>query len=214
MNFDEEPLKRVGRRFHPEDTYITVQGPDRSEHRIGGGALGIIAGPCSVESREQLTGIADEVKKAGAGFLRGGVFKSRSNPYSFQGLGREGLDLLLEVKRETGLPIVTELIDISQLEVFCEVDVIQVGARNMQNSIILKELGRCDKPILLKRGHASTITELLMAAEYIMAGGNNRIIICERGMRTFENYTRNTLDLSAVPALKKLRAYPQIRNSR
>jgi 3-deoxy-7-phosphoheptulonate synthase len=199
----QEPYKRANRLFHPEDTCLAITGADGRERRIGGGFLGIIAGPCSVESREQIVDLARAVKQAGAGFLRGGAFKPRTSPYSFQGLGCEGLDLLLEAKRETGLPIVTELMAIHQLEVFDGVDLIQVGARNMQNFTLLKELGRCRKPILLKRGYACTITELLMAAEYIMAGGNDRIILCERGIRSFDNYTRNTLDLSAVPALKK-----------
>ena len=194
----------------PEDTCITVRGPDGIERSIGGAALGIIAGPCSVESREQIITVARAVKNAGAGFLRGGAFKSRSSPSSFQGLGREGLDLLLEAKRETALPIVTELVDIRHLDLYADVDVIQVGAGNMQNSALLKELGRSDKPILLKRGQASTIKELLMAAEYIVSGGNNRIILCERGIRTFENYTRNTLDLSAIPALKRQSRFPVI----
>jgi 3-deoxy-7-phosphoheptulonate synthase len=163
-----------------------------------------------VETRDQIVGIAAAVKEAGAGFLRGGAFKPRTSPYSFQGLGCEGLDLLLEAKKETGLPIVTELMAIHQLEVFDGVDVIQVGARNMQNFTLLKELGRCRKPILLKRGLAATITEVLMAAEYIMAGGNDQIILCERGIRTFDTYTRNTLDLSAIPALKKQSHLPVI----
>ncbi|MCL2318703.1 MAG: 3-deoxy-7-phosphoheptulonate synthase [Treponema sp.] len=206
----QEPYKQANRKFHPEDTRIAVRGPDGRDHCIGGGVLGIIAGPCSVETREQITGIAGEVKKAGASFLRGGAFKPRTSPYSFQGLGCEGLDLLLEARKETGLPIVTELMGIHQLEVFDQVDVIQIGTRNMQNFTLLKELGHCKKPILLKRGYACTITELLMAAEYIMAGGNERIILCERGIRTFDNYTRNTLDLSAVPALKRQSHLPVI----
>jgi 3-deoxy-7-phosphoheptulonate synthase len=199
----QEPYKRANRLFHPGDTCIGVPGPDGGVRYIGGNHLGIIAGPCSVETREQITAVAASVKKAGAGFLRGGAFKPRTSPYSFQGLGCGGLDLLLEAKKETGLPIVTELMDIHHLEVFDEVDIIQVGARNMQNFALLKELGRCRKPILLKRGLASTVTELLMAAEYLMAGGNDRIILCERGIRTFGGFTRNTLDLSAVPALKR-----------
>ena len=189
---------------------IAVNGLDGAKHFIGGGALGIIAGPCSVETREQITGIAREVKKAGAGFLRGGVFKPRTSPKSFQGLGCEGLEFLVEAKKETGLPIVSEITDIHQLEVFDDVDIIQIGARNMQNFALLKELGGCKKPVLLKRGYAYTLSELLMAAEYIMAGGNDRIILCERGIRTFENYTRNTLDISAVPALKKQSHLPVI----
>jgi 3-deoxy-7-phosphoheptulonate synthase len=206
----QEPYKRANRLFHPQDSCLAVPGPDGVARRIGGGRLGIIAGPCSVENRDQIVGIAAAVKEAGAGFLRGGAFKPRTSPYSFQGLGCEGLDLLLEAKKETGLPIVTELMAIHQLEVFDGVDVIQVGARNMQNFTLLKELGRCHKPILLKRGLAATITELLMAAEYIMAGGNDQIILCERGIRTFDSYTRNTLDLSAVPALKKQSHLPVI----
>jgi 3-deoxy-7-phosphoheptulonate synthase len=206
----QEPYKRANRLFHPADTRIDISGGDRRVRSIGGGFLGIIAGPCSVESREQILQVAEAVKKAGAGFLRGGAFKPRTSPYSFQGLGCQGLDLLLAAKKETGLPIVTELMGTHQLEVFEDVDVIQVGARNMQNFTLLKELGRCRKPILLKRGYACTLTELLMAAEYIMAGGNDRVILCERGIRTFDNYTRNTLDLSAVPALKRQSHLPVI----
>jgi 3-deoxy-7-phosphoheptulonate synthase len=205
-----ESYNSANRISHPEDTRIVVHAPGGIERCIGGGMLGIIAGPCSVENREQICGIAGEVKKAGAGFLRGGAFKSRTSPYSFQGLGREGLSMLLEAKRETGLPIVTELTEVHQLDFFSEVDVIQVGARNMQNSSILRELGRCDKPVLLKRGYACTVAELLMAAEYIMTGGNSRIILCERGIRTFESSTRNTLDLSAIPILKKQSHLPVI----
>ena len=189
---------------------ITIQGSDGTEHCIGGGSLGIIAGPCSVETREQIIGIAIEAKKAGAGFLRGGAYKLRTSPYSFQGLGIEGLNLLVQAKRETGLPIVTEIVDVKQLEIFDEVDIIQVGARNMQNYTLLKELGSVKKPILLKRSCASTTTELLMSAEHIMSGGNNQIILCERGIRTFNDYTRNTLDLSAVPVLKKQSHLPVI----
>ncbi|MDR2029444.1 MAG: 3-deoxy-7-phosphoheptulonate synthase [Treponema sp.] len=206
----QEPYKRANRLFHPEDTRIEVPGPDGITRSIGGVSLGIIAGPCSVENRDQILRVAREVKKAGAAFLRGGAFKPRSSPYSFQGLGCEGLDLLLEAKKETGLPIVTELMGNHQLEVFEDVDIIQVGARNMQNFTLLKELGRSRKPILLKRGYAATLTELLMAAEYIMAGGNDRIILCERGIRTFGSFTRNTLDLSAIPALKKQSHLPVI----
>ena len=206
----QEPYKQANRMFHPEDTSIVVPGPDGTERHIGGGTLTVIAGPCSVETRDQITSIAREVKKAGAGFLRGGAFKPRTSPYSFQGLGCEGLDLLLEAKKETGLPIVTELMAIHQLEIFDHVDVIQIGARNMQNFTLLKELGHCKKPILLKRGYANTITELLMAAEYIMAGGNEQVILCERGIRSFDSYTRNILDLSAVPALKKQSHLPVI----
>jgi 3-deoxy-7-phosphoheptulonate synthase len=206
----QEPYKRANRLFHPADTRIEVPGGDGRVRPIGGGFLGIIAGPCSVESREQILQTAEAVKKAGAGFLRGGAFKPRTSPYSFQGLGCRALDLLLEAKKETGLPVVTELMGTHQLEVFEEVDVIQVGARNMQNFTLLKELGRCRKPILLKRGYACTLTELLMAAEYIMAGGNDRVILCERGIRSFDNYTRNTLDLSAIPALKRQSHLPVI----
>jgi 3-deoxy-7-phosphoheptulonate synthase len=206
----QEPYKRANRLFHPEDTRITLCGLDGETRHIGAGYVGIIAGPCSVETREQIISVAQSVKAAGAGFLRGGAFKPRTSPYSFQGLGCGGLDLLIEAKKRTGLPIVTELMAIHQLEIFDEVDIIQVGARNMQNFTLLKELGGCRKPILLKRGYAATITELLMAAEYIMAGGNDRIILCERGIRTFESYTRNTLDLSAVPVLKKHSHLPVI----
>ncbi|MDR2246200.1 MAG: 3-deoxy-7-phosphoheptulonate synthase [Treponema sp.] len=206
----QEPYKRANRMFHPKDTRIDIDAGGGEIRHIGAGHLGIIAGPCSVETREQIIAVAKAVKEAGAGFLRGGAFKPRTSPYSFQGLGCGGLDLLLEAKRETGLPVVTELMAIHQLEVFDGVDIIQVGARNMQNFTLLKELGRCKKPVLLKRGPASTVTELLMAAEYIMAGGNDRIILCERGIRTFDSYTRNTLDLSAVPALKRHTHLPVI----
>jgi 3-deoxy-7-phosphoheptulonate synthase len=206
----QEPYKRANRLFHPQDTRIEVAGPDGVTRSIGGASVSVLAGPCSVENREQILRLAREVKKAGAAFLRGGAFKPRTSPYSFQGLGCEGLDLLLEAKKETGLPIVTELMGNHQLEIFNDVDVIQVGARNMQNFTLLKELGHCRKPILLKRGYAATLTELLMAAEYIMAGGNDRIILCERGIRSFDNFTRNTLDLSAVPALKKKSHLPVI----
>jgi 3-deoxy-7-phosphoheptulonate synthase len=206
----QEPYKRANRLFHPEDTRIEIPLAGGGTAAIGGERLGVIAGPCSVESREQIVSIAEEVKKAGAGFLRGGAFKPRTSPYSFQGLGCEGLDLLLEAKKAAGLPVVTELMAIHQLELFEDVDIIQVGARNMQNFTLLRELGRCRKPVLLKRGLASTITELLMAAEYLMSGGNDRIILCERGIRSFDNYTRNTLDLSAVPALKKQSHLPVI----
>ncbi|MDR2257788.1 MAG: 3-deoxy-7-phosphoheptulonate synthase [Treponema sp.] len=206
----QEPYKRANRLFHPHDTRIEIPLAGGGAAKIGGGNLGIIAGPCSVESREQIISTAQAVKKAGAGFLRGGAFKPRTSPYSFQGMGCEGLDLLLEAKKATGLPVVTELMGIHQLELFEDVDVIQVGARNMQNFTLLRELSRCRKPVLLKRGLASTITELLMAAEYLMSGGNDRIILCERGIRSFDSYTRNTLDLSAVPALKKQSHLPVI----
>ena len=210
FNSGNESCRLASRVMRQEDTCIVVHGPDGAEHCIGGGFLGIIAGPSLVESREQLRGIAAEVKKSGAGFLRGGAYKPRTSPYSFQGLGNEGLELLFEAKKETGLPVVSEIMAADQLDAFHEVDVIQVGARNMQNFALLKELGRCKKPVLLKRGHASTIMELLMAAEHLMVGGNEQIILCERGIRTFDNYTRNTLDISAVPALKKLSHLPVI----
>jgi 3-deoxy-7-phosphoheptulonate synthase len=211
----QEPYKRANRMFHPQDTRISIPAPGGktagvNARSIGGGQLGIIAGPCSVETREQIVAVAQAVKQAGAGFLRGGAFKPRTSPYSFQGLGCEGMDLLLEAKKETGLPIVTELMAIHQLELFDEVDIIQVGARNMQNFTLLKELGRCRKPILLKRGYACTITELLMAAEYLMAGGNDNVILCERGIRSFDTFTRNVLDLAAIPALKKKSHLPVI----
>ena len=206
----QEPYKRANRVFHPADTALDLPRADGGRAKIGGGAFGVIAGPCSVESREQIVEIAAAVKKSGAAFLRGGAFKPRTSPYSFQGLGSEGLDLLLEAKKETGLPIVTELMEISQLELFEDVDVIQVGARNMQNFTLLKELGRSRKPVLLKRGLASTMTELLMAAEYIMAGGNERVILCERGLRGFDTFTRNILDIGIIPALKKKSHLPVI----
>ena len=201
-----DPFKAVNRKFHPEDTVIQV-GPAA----IGGGHFSLIAGPCSVETEEQITFVAQEVKKAGASFLRGGAFKPRTSPYDFQGLGGEGIRLLLEAKKVTGLPIVTELMDIRNLDLFEEVDVIQVGARNTQNYDMLKELGKTDKPILLKRGLAGTIKELLMSAEYIMASGNEKVILCERGIRIYEStYTRNTLDLSVVPVLKGLTHLPVV----
>ena len=201
-----DPFKAVNRKFHPEDTTIQV-GPAA----IGGGHFALIAGPCSVETEEQITFVAQEVKQAGATFLRGGAFKPRTSPYDFQGLGEEGIRLLLEAKKATGLPIVTELMDIRNLDLFEEVDVIQVGARNTQNFDMLKELGKTNKPILLKRGLAGTIKELLMSAEYIMANGNENVILCERGIRTYEStYTRNTLDLSVVPVLKGLTHLPVV----
>ncbi len=201
-----DPFKAAGRKFHPEDTVVQV-----GDAALGGGAFSLIAGPCSVETEEQITFVAREVKKAGAAFLRGGAFKPRTSPYDFQGLGEEGIRLLLEAKKATGLPIVTELMDIRTLPLFEEVDVIQVGARNTQNFDMLKELGKTDKPILLKRGLAGTIKELLMSAEYIMANGNERVILCERGIRTYEStYTRNTLDLSVVPVLKELTHLPVV----
>lgn len=202
----EEPYKKANRLFHPNNSEIKI-----GDQVIGGEKLAIIAGPCSVESREQITEVAKDVKASGANFLRGGAFKPRTSPYAFQGLGYDGLDLLKEARKETGLPVVTELMSANDLEKFIEdVDVIQIGARNMQNFDLLKELGKIRKPILLKRGLSATIEELLMSAEYIMAGGNENVILCERGIRTFENYTRNTLDLSAIPAIKKLSHLPII----
>ena len=201
----QAPYKRASRAFHPQDSVMRV-GENQggiTPAVIGDGSVAIIAGPCSIESEEQLVGIAKAVKASGARFLRGGAFKPRTSPYSFQGLGSQGIDLLLAAKKETGLPVVTELMSITQLDLFNEVDVIQIGARNMQNFDLLKELGGCDKTILLKRGLASTVKELLMSAEYIMAAGNDKVVLCERGIRTFDPYTRNTLDLSVVPYLKK-----------
>ena len=200
-----EPYKSANSKFHPLDTVVEV-----GDAKIGGGNFSIIAGPCSVESEQQLCSIAESVKKSGAGLLRGGAFKPRTSPYAFQGLRQKGIDLLMAAKEKTGLPIVTEIMDISHLPLFENVDVIQVGARNMQNFELLKELGHTDKPILLKRGLSSTIDELLMSAEYIMAGGNEKVILCERGIRTFEQKTRNTLDLSAIPLLKSLTHLPII----
>lgn len=200
-----DPFKAVNRKFHPDDSTI-VAGPAS----IGGGHFGLIAGPCSVETEEQIIYVAQQVKAAGANFLRGGAFKPRTSPYDFQGLGAEGIRLLLEAKKATGLPIVTEIMDIRNLPLFEEVDVIQVGARNTQNFDMLKELGKTQKPILLKRGLAGTIKELLMSAEYIMANGNEQVILCERGIRTFDDYTRNTLDLAAVPMLHELSHLPVI----
>ena len=202
----QEPYKNANRKFHPDDSVFDVG----CGQRIGGGRFQLIAGPCSVETEEQICFIAQEVKKSGATMLRGGAFKPRTSPYAFQGLREKGIELLLEAKRLTGLPIVTELMDISQLPLFADVDVIQVGARSMQNFEMLKELGHCDKPILLKRGLSNTLQELLMSAEYIMAGGNERVILCERGIRTYETFTRNTLDISAVPILKRLSHLPVI----
>lgn len=202
----QEPYKRANRMFHPEDSIVDVCGV-----KVGGKQITVMAGPCSVETREQITGVAEDVKKMGAAILRGGAFKPRTSPYSFQGLQETGLDLLKEVKAVTGLPIITEIMSADKIERFVEdVDVIQVGARNMQNFELLKELGKTDKPILLKRGLSATIEEWLMSAEYIMAGGNDNVILCERGIRTFENYTRNTLDLSAIPAVKKLSHLPVV----
>ena len=201
----QEPFKNANRKFHPLDTVVKVK-----DAVIGGGGMTVIAGPCSVESEEQIITVARSVKTSGAKLLRGGAFKPRTSPYAFQGLREEGIRLLLEAKKDTGLPIVTEIMDLSQLDLFADVDVIQVGARNMQNFELLKQLGHTDKPILLKRGLANTYQELLMSAEYIMAFGNENVILCERGVRTFETYTRNTLDISAVPALKILSHLPVI----
>lgn len=203
----QEPFKKAGRKFHPEDTVINVGGVE-----IGGEkSFAIIAGPCSVESENQILTVAKSVKKSGATLLRGGAYKPRTSPYSFQGLELEGLELLKAAREETGLPIVTEIMSPSLVETFeRDVDIIQVGARNMQNFDLLKELGKTTKPILLKRGLSSTIEEWLMSAEYIMAGGNHNVILCERGIRTFETYTRNTLDLSAVPVIKKLSNLPVV----
>ncbi len=200
-----EPFKKCNRKFHPEDTVIEV-----GDTKIGGGHFAVIAGPCSVESREQLISIAKAVKAAGATWLRGGAFKPRTSPYDFQGLKADGIELLLEAKKETGMPIVTEIMNANHLPLFEEVDVIQVGARNMQNFDLLKELGKTRKPILLKRGLASTLKEFLMSAEYIMSEGNENIILCERGIRTYETYTRNTMDISAIPALHELSHLPVI----
>ena len=202
----QEPFKRASRVFHPENSVINVNGTS-----IGGEKLAIIAGPCSVESKAQITEIAVEVKKAGAGFLRGGAFKPRTSPYSFQGLKEEGLEYLKYAKEITQLPIVVELMSADKLELFEEhVDVIQIGARNMQNFDLLRAVGQTRKPVLLKRGLSATIEEFLTAAEYILAGGNENVILCERGIRTFETYTRNTLDISAVPVIKKLSHLPVI----
>ena len=200
-----EPFKQANRKFHPKDTIIQV-----GDARIGGGYFAMIAGPCSVESEEQIIEVARAVKESGANILRGGAFKPRTSPYAFQGMKDAGIKLLLEAKREVGLPIVTEIMNISTLDLFADVDVIQVGARNMQNFDLLRELGKMDKPILLKRGLANTLKELLMSAEYIMASGNERVILCERGIRTFSDYTRNTLDISAVPMLHELTHLPVI----
>ncbi|HHU90577.1 MAG TPA: 3-deoxy-7-phosphoheptulonate synthase [Clostridiaceae bacterium] len=201
-----EPFKQANRMFHPNDTVIDVNG-----RKIGEGHFVIISGPCSVESEEQIVTIAKELKKAGASFLRGGAYKPRTSPYSFQGLGLEGLEFLKIARDETGLPIVSEIMSTDVLDRFVEdVDIIQVGARNMQNFVMLRELGRINKPVLLKRGLSATLEEWLMSAEYILNEGNEKVILCERGIRTFETYTRNTLDLSAIPAIKKLSHLPVI----
>ena len=200
-----DPFKRANRAFHPDDTVVDVNGV-----KIGGGYFAMIAGPCSVETHDQIIEVARAVKASGATMLRGGAFKPRTSPYDFQGLKADGIDLLLEAKRETGLPIVTEIMNINHLPLFENVDVIQVGARSMQNFEMLRELGKQDKPILLKRGLANTIKELLMAAEYVMSSGNTQVILCERGIRTFETATRNTLDLSAITVLHEKTHLPVI----
>ena len=202
----QEPYKKANRKFHPDNTVIRIN----DNVAIGDGSLQIMAGPCSVESESQIVQIAKDVKKSGATFLRGGAFKPRTSPYAFQGLKAEGLDLLKTARKETGLPIVTEIMRASHIDMFENVDIIQVGARNMQNFELLKELGKIDKPILLKRGLAATIEEWLMSAEYIMAGGNDKVILCERGIRTYETFTRNTLDISAIPIVKTLSHLPVI----
>lgn len=200
-----ESFKCCNRKFHPEDTVVDVKGV-----KIGGGSFCMIAGPCSVESEEQIVAVAKAVKEAGAGMLRGGAFKPRTSPYDFQGLRGEGIELLKIARKETGLPIVTEIMSVADLPLFEDVDVLQVGARNMQNFDLLKELGRTRKAILLKRGLANTLKELLMSAEYIMASGNENIILCERGIRTYSDYTRNTMDVSAIPMLRELSHLPVI----
>ena len=201
----QEPYKCANRKFHPDDTIVDVGG-----HKFGGDNFQIIAGPCSVESEKQVIEIAKAVKKAGATILRGGAYKPRTSPYAFQGLKQSGLQLLLKAKKETGMPIVTEIMSSSHIDQFVDVDIIQIGARNMQNFELLKEVGKMNKPVLLKRGLANTIEEWLMSAEYIMSEGTKDIILCERGIRTFEPYTRNTLDLSAIPLLKELTHLPVI----
>ena len=200
-----DPFKQANRIFHPKDTIVQI-----GNVRIGGGYFAMIAGPCSVESEEQIIEVAKAVKESGAQILRGGAFKPRTSPYAFQGMKGEGIRLLELAKQETGLPIVTEIMNISTLDLFNDVDIIQVGARNMQNFDLLKELGKTSKPILLKRGLANTLQELLMSAEYIMSEGNEKVILCERGIRTFETYTRNTLDLSAISVLHELSHLPVV----
>lgn len=201
----QEPYKKANRKFHPEDTVVQV-----GNTQVGGGNLTLMAGPCSVESEEQVVAIAKAVKASGATLLRGGAFKPRTSPYSFQGLGAMGLEFLKVARQETGLPIVTELMDMSQLPLFKDVDLIQIGARNMQNFDLLKAVGQQDKPVMIKRGMSATYEEWLMSAEYVMAGGNPNVILCERGVRTFETYTRNTLDITAIPVLRKLTHLPII----
>lgn len=200
-----EPFKQCNRKFHPDDTVVDVNGI-----KIGGGHFAMIAGPCSIESEEQIIAVAKQVKASGAQLLRGGAFKPRTSPYDFQGLKADGLELLIEAKKETGMPIVTEIMNANHLPMFEDVDVIQVGARNMQNFDLLKELGKTNKVILLKRGLANTLKEFLMSAEYIMSEGNTNIILCERGIRTYETYTRNTMDISAIPLLHELTHLPVI----
>ena len=200
-----EPFKQANRKFHPQDTVVSI-----GDVRIGGGHFAMIAGPCSVESEAQIIEVASAVKQSGADILRGGAFKPRTSPYAFQGMREKGIQLLLKAKEATGLPIITEIMNISALDLFADVDIIQVGARNMQNFDLLKELGKTDKPILLKRGLANTLEELLMSAEYIMSEGNENVILCERGIRTFETATRNTLDLSAVSILHELTHLPVV----
>ena len=201
-----EPYKRANRKFHPEDTVVKI-----GSAAIGGGSFSVIAGPCSVESKDQITAVARDVKASGAAMLRGGAFKPRTSPYSFQGMGTPGLDLLLEAKAETGLPIVTELMSEKYCQLFEDkVDVIQIGARNMQNFDLLKEVGKLSKPVLLKRGLSNSYEEWIMSAEYIMSEGNENVILCERGVRTFETFTRNTLDVSAIPAVKRMSHLPVI----
>ena len=201
----QEPYKNANRKFHPDDTVVDIGGV-----KIGGSHFAIIAGPCSVETEKQIIGVAEAVKKAGAKLLRGGAFKPRTSPYSFQGLRETGLDLLLKAKKETGLPIVTEIMSVRHIDLFRDVDLIQIGARDMQNYELLKEVGKTGKPVLLKRGFCNTIEEWLMSAEYVMSEGSKDVILCERGIRTFEPYTRNTLDLSAIPVLKELTHLPVI----
>ncbi len=202
----QEPYKKANRKFHPEDTVVSV-----GRARIGGGSFSVIAGPCSVESESQICAVAQDVKLSGAALLRGGAFKPRTSPYSFQGMGAPGLELLAEAREQTGLPIVSEIMDPRMAQLFeDEVDLVQVGARNMQNFELLKEVGKMSKPILLKRGLSNTYEEWIMSAEYIMAAGNENVILCERGIRTFETYTRNTLDISAIPAIKQMSHLPVI----
>ncbi len=205
VNRVSETFKCVNRKFHPDDTVVQV-----GDVKIGGGNFCLIAGPCSVETEEQIVGVAKAVKAAGANMMRGGAFKPRTSPYDFQGLKGEGLELLKIARKETGLPIVTEIMSVTDLPLFEDIDVLQVGARNMQNFDLLKELGGTGKPILLKRGLANTLKELLMSAEYIMASGNEQVILCERGIRTYSDYLRNTLDLAAVPMLHELSHLPVI----